>query len=447
MSELWNARLRFWRASSRIALIATLSAVCLAMQSCNRAANVYAPPPPPEVTVAHPIRKVVTRYLESTGTTEAFQTVELRARVPGFLEQWNFKPGSKVEKGDILFVIDKRPFQAAVERAAAQVMADEAAFKAAASDAKIAEELYAQRAGSEIDKITKIGRRDTAEASLAAAKATLENAKLDLDYCEVRAPISGRITKNFVDVGNLVGAAGQPTVLATLVSSRPIYVSVDSSESDVLMVRRSRMARAPDAEPGQIAPGEWRQVDLAIGDDEQFTVHGRIDYVDPALNPQTSTIRVRARFENEDESLLPGLFARVRIFLDSIESTVVPDIALLSDQAGRFAFVLDDKDVVQVRRVKIGALDGALRVVLDGLATSDRMIVNGLQRARPGIAVKPTLQSLDEKAPAPASQPPASQPPAPTPQPKSPSPTPPKGDTKQSKLERSPLAALEVNRV
>ena len=387
--------------SSSIDTPRAILALCVVLAGCSRKENAYAAPPPPEVSVAHPIRQVVTRYLESTGTTEAFQTVELRARVPGFLEQMNFKPGSAVQKGDLLFVIDKRPFQAAVDRAAAQVMSDEAAFRAAASDAKIAEEVFAQRAGSEIDKITKVGRRDSAEAALAAAKAALQSAKLDLEYCEVHAPIDGRITKNYVDVGNLVGVGGQPTALATLVNTRPLYVTVDASESDLLMVRRARLATAPTAEPGQLSPGVWRPVDLAIGDDPAFTVHGRIDYVDPSLDPQTSTIRVRARFENEDESLIPGLFTRVRIFLDTVESTVVPDIALLSDQAGRYAFVLNDKEAVEVRRVKIGALDGAMRVVLEGLTPADRMVINGLQRARPGLTVKPALQALEAKAPAP----------------------------------------------
>ena len=405
MNETHHERDRRLRSRAQRSARTVLAVSFLALGACTGKANAYAAPPPPEVTVVHPIHKLVTRYLESTGTTEAFQTVELRARVPGFLDQVNFKPGGAIKKGDVLFVIDKRPFQAAVERASAQVMADEAAFKAAAFDAKVAEELFEQRAGSEIDKITKIGRRDSAEAALAASKAALENAKLDLEFCEVRAPISGRITKNLVDVGNLVGVAGQPTILATLVDSRPIYVSLDASESDLLMVRRSRMATNPDAEPGQIAPGEWRPVDLAIGDDLEFTVHGRIDYVDPTLDPQTSTIRVRARFENEDESLLPGLFARVRIFLDSVDSTVVPDIALLSDQAGRFAFVLNDKDVVEVRRVKIGTLDGLMRVVLEGLSASDRVIVNGLQRVRPGLVTKPTLQDLETTAPLGSAQP------------------------------------------
>src|SRR5262249_16849298 len=199
---------------------------------------------------------------------------------------------------------------------------------------------------------------------------------------------------NLIDIGNYVGAVGQPTVLATVVSSRPLYLSVDCNESDLLMVRRARIAQAPGAEPGQFAPGEWRPVDLATADSDQFTVHGRIDYVDPALNPQTGTIRVRCRFENEDDVLIPGLFARIRILLDSVDSTLPPDIALLSAQIGRYALVVNDKDAVEIRRVKIGVLDGTMRVVLEGLSESDRIVVNGLQRARPGAQVKPTLTEL-----------------------------------------------------
>ncbi|SRR5258705_7380657 len=372
-----------------------LAAAAMSLNGCTPKTNAFAPPPPPEVTVAHPILRPVTRYLEYTGTTEAFESVDLRARVPGFLEQVNFKPGGAVKKGDLLFVIDKRTYQAAVDKAQAQVLADEAAYKAAESDAKIAEELAAQRAGSEIDRITKTGRRDAARAAIEAARATLESAKLELEFCEVRAPIDGRITKNLVDIGNLVGAAGPPTVLATIVSDRPLYVSVDASESDLLMVRRARMARAPEAEPGQIAPGEWRPVDLATADTDEYSVHGRIDYVDPALNAQTGTIRVRARFENQDEVLIPGLFVRIRILMDTADAVLAPDIALLSDQSGRYALVINEKDMVEIRHVKIGVLDQTMRVVLDGLTPSDRIVVDGLQRARPGVTIKPTLKEIE----------------------------------------------------
>jgi RND family efflux transporter MFP subunit len=369
-------------------------ALLWSLSGCKPEGNTFAPPPPPAVTVAHPIQRPVTQYLESTGTTEAFETVVLRARVPGFLEDYKFKPGAAVKKGDLLFVIDKRTYQATFDRLQAQVLSDEATYKAAQSDAKIAEELASQRAGSEIDKITKIGKRDAAKAQVEASKAALETAKLDLEFCEVRAPIDGRITKNFVDIGNLVGAAGQPTELATLVSSKPLYVSIDASERDVLTVRQQRLAKAPDAEPGQVAPGEWRPVDLAITDEEEFKVRGHIDYVDPAINAQTGTLRVRCRFENENEKLLPGMFVRLRFLLDTAPAMLVPNIALLSNQSGRYALVVNDKDVVEVRQVKIGALDGSMRVVLEGLLPSDRVVVNGLQRARPGATVKPTLSEI-----------------------------------------------------
>jgi len=365
----------------------------LTLAGCHRG-NVFAAPPPPTVTVGNPVQKDVTHYLEYAGTIEAHQVVELRARVPGFLHQILFKPGAKVAKDDLLFVIDKRTYEAAVARAEAQLAADQAAVQAAESDAKIAEDLAAQRAGSEIDRILKVGRRDTARAAVAAAQAELTRSKLDLEFCDVRAPISGRITKNLVDVGNLVGQ-GLPTPLATLVETRPVYVSVDVSESDLLVVRRARMARDLTLEPGQVAPGEWRPVELALADGGGFSYHGRVDYVDPLLNPQSSTLRVRCRFDNDDEFLLPGLFVRVRFPMQTQAAILAPDLALLSDQGGRYALVVDEHDEVQQRRVTVGELDGSLRVVTSGLSTSDRLVVNGLLRARPGAKVRPQQTAGD----------------------------------------------------
>jgi multidrug efflux system membrane fusion protein len=368
-----------------------LSTLALFASACEPAPNTFAPPPPPEVTVAHPSGRPVTRYLDYTGTTEASEEVDLRARVAGFLEQKLFKSGAAVRAGDLLFVIDRRPYQAAVNRARAQVLADEAAALAAEAEAHIAEELAAQRAGSEIDRITKVGQRDAARAAVQASKAMLESAELDLGFCEVRTPIDGRITRGFVDVGNLVGAGGEATLLATVVSAAPLYVTLDASERDLMTVRKARLAASPTAEPGQVAPGEWRPVDAATADSDVFDVHGRIDYVDPALDPRTGTIRVRCRFENEDERLLPGMFVRVRIFLETADALLVPDIALLSDQSGRYALVIGASDTVEARRVELGALDGSQRVVRSGLSATDRVVVNGLQRARPGLVVRPKL--------------------------------------------------------
>jgi RND family efflux transporter MFP subunit len=357
--------------------------------------NAYAPPPPAEVTVAHPIRKQVTRYLEYTGTTEPYEAVELRARVSGFLDQVNFKPGASVKKGDLLFVIDPRVYEAQERQAEAELSSRQAALRLSEVTFQHVSEARQASAVAQLELDRAEGARDQDKAQVALAEAALATARLNVEFTQVRAPIDGRITKNLVDVGNLVGAGNQPTVLATIVSAKPLYVTVDASESDVLMVRRTRLATVPAAEPGQISPGVWRPVDLATADSDEFGVHGHIDYVDPALNPQTGTIRVRTRFENEDAVLLPGLFVRLRVFLDTADQIVVPDIALPADQNGRFALVVNDKDGVELRRVKTGALDGTLRVITEGLSETDRVIVNGFQRARPGMTVKPSITEIE----------------------------------------------------
>jgi RND family efflux transporter MFP subunit len=383
------------RGSIVLMVLAPVLAGLIALAGCKPKTNVYAPPPPAEVTVAHPIRKPVTRYLEYTGTTEPYEEVELRARVAGFLDQVNFKPGAQVKKGDLLFVIDPRVYEAQAHQAEAELSSRQAALHLAELTLRRLSEAGQASAVAKVEIDKAEGERDEAKAQVELAEAALATARLNVEFTQVRAPIDGRITKNLVDVGSLVGAGNQPTILARIVSAKPLYVTVDASEDDVLMVRRTRLATTPGAEPGQIAPGVWRPVDLATADSNDFSVHGHIDYVDPALNPQTGTIRVRCRFENEDGVLLPGLFARLRVFLDSAGQMLVPDIALLSDQNGRFALVVNDKDAVELRRVKIGALDGTLRVVVDGLSDGDRVIVDGLQRARPGVTVKPSLKEVE----------------------------------------------------
>jgi RND family efflux transporter MFP subunit len=190
------------------------------------------------------------------------------------------------------------------------------------------------------------------------------------------------------------------------VNAKPCYVSVDASESDLLAVRRRLQSQRDTIEPGQVEPGKWRPVELALGDEPDFHVKGHIDYVNPQLNADTGTIRVRSRFENEDEFLLPGLYARLRFPMETNDSMLVPDIALPSDQAGRYALVVNEKGVVEVRRVTTGLVEGSLRVVLTGLTPADRVVVEGIQRARPGQAVTAKVQAAQ---PAPAA-PPAAKP-------------------------------------
>lgn len=354
--------------------------------------NTYAPPPPPEVIVAAPTQRDVVTYVSFTGVIAASESVDLRARVQGFLEKIHFTPGQRVEKGDLLFQIDKRQYEAAVDRAKAAVESRTAALLGAENDARLARELADQRAGPEIDAIIKAARRDAIKGELAGAKAELADAELSLEYCDVTAPIDGRISKNYVDVGNLVGR-GDPTLLAQIVQATPAYVSIDASEAEVLAVRRDReRTGARGQEAGQVAPGVWRPCELALADETEFTIKGHVDYVDPQMDRRTGTLNVRTKYENADEKLIPGLFARVRFPMSSAKAMLIPESALLTDQQGRYALVVNDRDEVEVKRVKIGVLDQNMRVVEGGLVADDRVIVLGVLKARPGSKVTPRTQ-------------------------------------------------------
>ena len=351
------------------------------LAACGR--NEYSPPPPPEVTVEHPVEQNVTTYLEFSGRTEAVEAVDVRARVQGFLESVNFQPATDVKKGDLLFVIEPALYEARVAKAAADLASANSQLTAAEEQLEITRAIFERRAGSRADMVAKTQARDQAKAAVAQAKAQLDAAKLDLSYTRVYAPIDGRIDRNHVDPGNLVGAAGDQTILATVIRQDPIYAYFQGSERELLEFRDLQRRGETVA-----ATGTFNRAFLGLVTEEGFPHQGQVDYVSNRVDPSTGTIEVRAIFPNPDGVLLPGLFARVRLPFTTGRAIVVPEAAVATDQGGRYVLVVGTDDMVEQRRVTPGALVDGLRVIAKGLTPADRVVVNGMQRARPGTKVQ-----------------------------------------------------------
>ena len=359
-----------------------LAVAMLALAACGR--NRYAPPPAPEVTVSHPVEKEITTYNEFTGHTAAYEAVDIRARVQGYLQSVNFVPGEIVQKGDLLFVIEPSLYQARVAQAQADLEGKQAQYKAAEAQLEITEAIFQRSAGSRSDLVQKTQARDLAKAQLAMARANLEAAKLDLSYTHIYAPIDGRIDRNFVDVGNLVGS-GQATSLASIVHDDPIYAYFTASERLVLEYRELQRQNRT-----LVPQGQHNVAFLGLATEAGFPHPGKVDYVGNKVDADTGTLEVRALFPNPDHVIVPGLFARVRLPYTRERSILVPDVAVLADQGGSYLLVVDDHDTVQYRRVQVGPLsEGDLRVIQDGVTAADWVVVSGLQRARPGAVVKP----------------------------------------------------------
>ncbi|MEW6349830.1 MAG: efflux RND transporter periplasmic adaptor subunit [Thermodesulfobacteriota bacterium] len=349
---------------------------------------------PPNVTVAQPVQREVTRYLEYTGTTAALESVDIRARVAGFLEKMCFQPHAKVKAGDLLFVIDPRQYQAAVNQTEALLEGKQADFKLAKTEEEIWKTLESKEAVSPLKLQEKTARSDVSKAGVDQARADLDNARLNLEYTQVTSPINGRVSRNLVDVGNLVGAT-EKTLLTSVVNDESIYCYFNANELDLLSVKR--------AHPGQGAAGEvtsWNiKAFLGLADETGYPHEGRVDFVDTQISSTTGTIQVRAVFPNPDGFLMPGMFARVRIPVDKKAALLVPEVAVQFDQGGRYLLVVNEEKTVEQRRITPGRLVDEMRVVEKGLAPKDQVIVAGIQRARPGSKVNP----VSSPAPAPQS--------------------------------------------
>jgi membrane fusion protein, multidrug efflux system len=367
---------------NRIVLLVSLILFANVLAGCDGkpAAN---SPPPPAVTVAHPLQKSITEWDEYTGRFTALETVEIRARVSGFIDSVHFQEGQIVKKDDLLFVIDQRPYQIAVELAKADIQRAQAKLDIATDDVNRATPLVQSKTLTEREFDTRQSVQRDAAGQLASANAALKQAQLNLEWTEVRAPIAGRISDKRVDAGNLItGGQTGATLLSVIVSIDPIHFVFDGSETDFL--HYLRLAAAGTRPSSRDAPNP---VAVRLADETEFTHVGRMDFVDNAINPKTGTIRARAIFDNKDGFLTPGFFGRVRLFGGTHDGLLIPDGAIASDQASKIVFTVADDGTVGTKRVELGPIMEGLRVVRSGLAPTDRLVIDGLPRARPGQKV------------------------------------------------------------
>jgi multidrug efflux system membrane fusion protein len=352
---------------------------------CDSKPAASSAPPPPPVTVARPLQKQITEWDEYTGRFAAVASVEVRARVSGFIDSVHFKDGQVVKQGDLLFVIDPRPYKLAVEQSTADVERAKAKLDLATLDVERAAPLVRSQTLTEREFDTRRStQRDTA-AQVASAEATLNQAKLNLEWTEVRAPISGRISDTRIDGGNLIsGGQVGATLLTVIVTIDPIRFVFDGSEADFL--RYMRLSAVGARPSSRDAPNP---VSVRLADEPDYKHQGRMDFVDNVVNPKTGTIRGRAVFENKDGLLTPGFFGRLRLFGGEHEALLVPDGAIASDQSRKIVFTVADDGTVGTKLVELGPMVEGLRVIRSGLASTDRIVIDGLQRARPGQKVTP----------------------------------------------------------
>jgi RND family efflux transporter MFP subunit len=369
------------RAAFAIAAMGILSA-------CEQ--NTFVPPPSPKVEVAVPLQRSFTRYLEATGNTAAIKNVDLVARVQGFLQSINYKDGAFVKEGTSLFTIEPDTYKLKLEQAQAAETGAQATVRQAEADFKRQQELVQRQAVSQATLDTSTSTRDNAQANLLQAQVNTKIAAVNYGYTNVTAPFDGVVSAHLASVGELVGASS-PTQLATIVALDPIWVNFNVNEQEVLRIRTEARRRGMTAD-------DLRQLPIEVGlqTETGFPHKGRLDYAAVTLNQSTGTLPVRGVLPNSDRALLPGFFVRVRVPIDQEQNGLfVPDVALGSDQAGRYLLVVNGENIVEQRKVRVGPLEGALRVIEEGLKADDRVVTAGLLRAIPGQKVDPQLKNIE----------------------------------------------------
>ncbi len=373
-------------------LLILFSGLTVLSTGCNRQEAPSAPPP--KVTVSQPLVRELIEWDEYTGRLEAVDSVEVRARVNGYLQSIHFQDGQIVKKGDLLFVIDPRPYQAEMDRAKAELKLAQARLQLAHDNLARAKKLLSARAISEEEADTRASDERVAQATVEQSEASVEAAKLNVEYTQVTAPISGRISRKLVTEGNLINGGTGGTLLTTIVSLDPIYCYAEADEQSYLKYTRlAQEGKRPSSR--QVRNPAY----LALADETGFPHKGYVDFVDNQLDPSTGTIRGRGIFPNPDLTLTPGLFARIRIpGSGKYEAILIPDESIGSDQSERFIMIVNNQNTTERRKVVLGPIVNGLRIIREGIKPEEWVIVKGLQRiARPGVKVDPQREKITPK--------------------------------------------------
>lgn len=357
--------------------------------ACSRCSKKQPAPPPPSVTVMQPVKQSVTSYLEATGNTQAVNSVQLTARVPGYLEKVFFRDGQLVKEGELLFVIQQNTYQNALKQAEAQI----ALFKSQREYAELQLNRYLnllpQKAAAQSDVDNWRAQRDTADANLKNAIAARNIAKLNLDYTRVVAPFDGRIDRRLQDPGNMVGSSTSNTNLAQISQLDPIYVYFNISDTDL-----ARFIKNTGWTPGKTKTFKW-PVSAGMTGEDDYPHSGRLDFASISLTSTTGSLLMRGIFPNADGKILPGLYARVRMPIEKNDLFVLPAVAIANDQQGSYVLIVDEKNTVERRSIKPGTLiNDNVRAVEEGLNGTEWVIVEGMLKARPGAQVTPERKQI-----------------------------------------------------
>jgi RND family efflux transporter MFP subunit len=379
-------------ANRRCLPVLALLGIAALVAACGQE-NRFVAPPPPKVTVQLPVQQTVTPYLEATGNTAAVNTVKLVARVQGYLQEIKYQDGTRVTKGTPLFVIEPEPYKVKLEQAQAAEEGAKAALINAEAEFLRQQQLQAKDVSSQANLDKARANRDTSRANVLQAQAEVQTAEINLGYTTVSAPFDGVVTARLVSLGELVGG-DQPNQLASIVQLEPIWVWFNLSERDVQKVRDLMAQRG-------VTPAELIgkvPIDVGLQTETGYPHHGLLDYAAPTVDQSTGTLQVRGVFENRHQALLPGYFVRVRVAMAPAPALLVPEVAIGTDQAGRYVLAVNAENTVEQRRVTLGQSFGEMRAIVDGLNPDQRIVVAGIMDAVPGQKVDPQLQASKSAA-------------------------------------------------